>query len=78
MKFDLIIAGRQAIDSDTTGWSAGGQLSLPQVTYVEEITSLPIINHPEKKTERGVEATPLPCVDRNASAPDCSPNARQS
>jgi len=81
--YDLIIAGRQAIDGDTAqvGPQVAEKLGLPQITYVEEIQS------PEngkiimkRRLERGVEMvkTPMPCVITiNSSAPDCRPrNAR--
>jgi electron transfer flavoprotein beta subunit len=81
--YDLIIAGRQAIDGDTAqvGPQVAEKLGLPQITYVEEIQS------PEngkiimkRRLERGVEMVkaPLPCVITiNSSAPDCRPrNAR--
>jgi electron transfer flavoprotein beta subunit len=81
--YDLIIAGRQAIDGDTAqvGPQVAEKLGLPQITYVEEIQS------PEngkitmkRRLERGVEMViaPMPCVITiNSSAPDCRPrNAR--
>jgi electron transfer flavoprotein beta subunit len=81
--FDLIIAGRQAIDGDTAqvGPQIAEKLSLPQVTYVEEVKSL---SHGKitlkRRLERGIEMVeaPLPCVlTVNSSAPDCRPrNAR--
>ena len=39
--YDLIIAGRQAIDGDTAqvGPQVAEKLGLPQITYVEEIHS---------------------------------------
>lgn len=76
---DIIIAGRQAIDGDTAqvGPQVAEKLSLPQVTYVEEIISL---NNGKirvkRRLERGVETVeaPVPCVlTVNASAPDCRP-----
>jgi electron transfer flavoprotein beta subunit len=77
--YDLIIAGRQAIDGDTAqvGPQVAEKLNLPQVTYVEKIVDL------KKNTitlvrrlERGVETVdcPTPCVITvNASAADCRP-----
>jgi electron transfer flavoprotein beta subunit len=78
-EFDLIIAGRQAIDGDTAqvGPQVAEKLSIPQVTYVEEISGLEdggIIL--KRRLERGVEMVkaPLPCVlTVNGSAPDCRP-----
>jgi electron transfer flavoprotein beta subunit len=77
--YDLIIAGRQAIDGDTAqvGPQVAEKLGLPQVTYVEEIIS--ITNGKitlKRRLERGVETVeaPLPCVlTVNSSAPDCRP-----
>jgi electron transfer flavoprotein beta subunit len=82
-KFDLIIAGRQAIDGDTAqvGPQVAEKLKIPQVTYVEEIleiTKNKIIA--KRRLERGVEtvSAPLPLVlTVNGTAPDCrSRNAR--
>ena len=75
--FDIIIAGRQAIDGDTAqvGPQVAEKLGLPQVTYVEEvkeITGKKIIM--KRRLERGVEivSCPLPLVITvNSSAPDC-------
>jgi electron transfer flavoprotein beta subunit len=81
--YDLIIAGRQAIDGDTAqvGPQVAEKLSLPQVTYVEEIDNLTGNKITlKRRLERGVETveTPLPCVVTvNGTAPDCRPrNAR--
>jgi len=81
--YDLIIAGRQAIDGDTAqvGPQIAEKLSLPQVTYVEEIISLEAKKiKAKRRLERGIETVeaPLPCVlTVNSSAPDCRPrNAR--
>ena len=75
--FDLIISGRQAIDGDTAqvGPQVAEKLSLPQVTYAEEILSV------EDKTvtikrrlERGVElvTAPMPLlITVNGTAADC-------
>ncbi len=79
MDYDLILAGRQAIDGDTAqvGPQVAEKLRIPQITYAESINSV------EKKTvnvlrrlERGVETveSPLPCVVTvNGSAADCRP-----
>jgi len=77
--FDIIIAGRQAIDGDTAqvGPQVAEKLSIPQVTYVEEILGLENKKLTVKRRlERGVETVevPLPCVlTVNGSAPDCRP-----
>lgn len=77
--FDIIIAGRQAIDGDTAqvGPQVAEKLGIPQVTYAEEIVSIAkkevVIR---RRLERGVETVscPLPLVITvNSSAPDCRP-----
>ncbi|MEA4867920.1 MAG: electron transfer flavoprotein beta subunit/FixA family protein [Bacteroidia bacterium] len=76
---DVIIAGRQAIDGDTAqvGPQVAEKLSLPQVTYAEDIQGLEegklII---KRRLERGVETvkTPVPVVVTvHATAPACRP-----
>jgi electron transfer flavoprotein beta subunit len=77
--YDIIIAGRQAIDGDTAqvGPQVAEKLSLPQVTYVEEIIRLEAGKITVKRRlERGIEIVeaPLPCVlTVNSSAPECRP-----
>lgn len=65
--YDLIIAGRQAIDGDTAqvGPQTAERLDLPQVTYVDEIIELT----PEKVTvkkaledEEQILTAKMPCV----------------
>lgn len=76
-KYDIIIAGRQAIDGDTAqvGPQVAEKLGLPQVTYVEEIKAIEkgkVIA--KRRLERGVETVscPMPLVITvNGSAPDC-------
>jgi electron transfer flavoprotein beta subunit len=77
--YDIIIAGRQAIDGDTAqvGPQVAEKLDIPQVTYAEEILSVDkkkiVI---KRRLERGIETveSPLPCLlTVNASAPDCRP-----
>lgn len=75
--YDIVIAGRQAIDGDTAqvGPQVAEKLGIPQITYAEEIISV------EDKTiaikrrlERGVETVQaiLPVVITvHSSAPDC-------
>ncbi len=81
---DVIIAGRQAIDGDTAqvGPQVAEKLSLPQVTYAEEIveireSSLIIKRRLSSGTE--VVECPVPAVITvNASAPECRPrNAKR-
>ena len=81
--YDMILAGRQAIDGDTAqvGPQAAEKLGIPQVTYCEEIVS---INHKKvtvkRRLERGVETmeAPLPVlITVHGSAPECrSRNAK--
>lgn len=81
--FDIIIAGRQAIDGDTAqvGPQVAEKLGIPQVTYAEHIEKV-VKNRItiKRRLERGVEtvSAPMPCVITvNASAPDCrSRNAK--
>lgn len=83
LEFDIIIAGRQAIDGDTAqvGPQVAEKLGLPQVTYAEDIEK--IVKNKitiKRRLERGVETVtvPTPCVITvNASAPECrSRNAK--
>jgi electron transfer flavoprotein beta subunit len=81
--FDLIIAGRQAIDGDTAqvGPQVAEKLGLPQVTYVEQVISIENGKVTAKRRlESGVEVVscPMPLVITvNGSAPDCrARNAR--
>lgn len=83
-KFDLIIAGRQAIDGDTAQVApqVAEKLHLPQVTYAEKIESVKdgkaVVT---RRLESGVETVeaPLPLVITvNGSADECRPrNARR-
>lgn len=81
--FDIIVAGRQAIDGDTAqvGPQVAEKLGIPQITYTEEIISVEKGKATVKRRlERGVETVegPLPIVITvNSSAADCRPrNAR--
>ena len=81
--FDLIVAGRQAIDGDTAqvGPQVAEKLGLPQLTYVEEIMEITKKHATVKRRlERGVEISscPLPLLlTVNGSAADCrARNAR--
>lgn len=77
--YDVIIAGRQAIDGDTAqvGPQVADKLAIPQVTYAEEVLEFKKKSIVVKRRlERGVETVecPVPCVVTvNASAPDCRP-----
>jgi electron transfer flavoprotein beta subunit len=75
--FDIIIAGRQAIDGDTAqvGPQVAEKLGLPQVAYVEEVQKIEGGKvFMKRRLERGVEVVscPVPLVMTvNGSAPDC-------
>ncbi|MCF8225175.1 MAG: electron transfer flavoprotein subunit beta/FixA family protein [Bacteroidales bacterium] len=79
MEYDIIIAGRQAIDGDTAqvGPQVAEKLQIPQVTYVEEIEKvdkgyLTI----RRRLDNGVEhvKTPFPALlTVHSSASDCRP-----
>jgi len=78
-KFDLIIAGRQAIDGDTAqvGPQVAEKMGIPQVTYGEEVFSAEKGKiSMKRRLERGVETIecPMPCVITiNSSAASCRP-----
>lgn len=82
--YDLIIAGRQAIDGDTAQVApqVAEKLHLPQVTYAEKIVNISngkaVVT---RRIEAGVETVeaPLPLVITvNGSADECRPrNARR-
>ncbi len=82
-EFDLIIAGRQAIDGDTAqvGPQVAEKLNLPQVTYVEEVAKVEKSKITlRRRLDNGVETVkasfPL-LLTVNGSAPECrSRNAR--
>lgn len=83
-QYDLIIAGRQAIDGDTAQVApqVAEKLHLPQITYAEKIESVAdgkvIVT---RRLESGVETlvAPMPLVITvNGSADECRPrNARR-
>jgi electron transfer flavoprotein beta subunit len=76
-QYDIIIAGRQAIDGDTAqvGPQVAEKLKIPQITYAEEIQAIEKGKVTVKRRlERGVEVVkcPMPLVITvNSSAPDC-------
>lgn len=78
-KFDLILAGRQAIDGDTAqvGPQVAEKLGWPQITYAEEILEVTKDKITiKRRLERGVETVegPIPMVITvNGSAKDCRP-----
>ncbi len=77
--FDVIICGRQAIDGDTAqvGPQVAEKLSIPQITYAEEIISAEKNKiKVKRRLERGVEvvAGSIPVlITVNNSAPECRP-----
>lgn len=84
LDYDIIIAGRQAIDGDTAqvGPQIAEKLNIPQITYAEEVQSLDkseIIV--KRRLERGIEVVKakLPImVTVHSSAPECRPrNTKQ-
>ncbi len=81
--YELIVAGRQAIDGDTAqvGPQVAEKLGINQVTYVEAILSLDKTSITvRRRLDNGVETVmaPLPILlTVNSSAPDCrSRNAK--
>ena len=78
-KFDLILAGRQAIDGDTAqvGPQIAEKLGIPQITYAENIEAIKgdrIIV--KRRLDNGVEVVecPLPTlITVNGSARTCRP-----
>jgi electron transfer flavoprotein beta subunit len=79
MKYDVIVAGRQAIDGDTAqvGPQVAEKLGLPQVTYVEEIESIDgkgmLIR---RRLDNGIEKVKAPfpvLITVHSSAPPCRP-----
>lgn len=82
--FDLIFAGRQAIDGDTAqvGPQVADKLGIPQVTYAEEVIGF--ANNTiqiKRRLDRGVEVVEckLPLlVTVHGTAPECRPrNAKR-
>jgi len=79
--YDLIIAGRQAIDGDTAqvGPQVAEKLNLPQVTYVEEVLNAEKGKITlKRRLERGVEIVEAPfpsVITVNSSAAACRPRA---
>ena len=77
--FNLIISGRQAIDGDTAqvGPQVADKLSIPQITYAEEVISCENKKITVKRRlENGIEIVecPIPVlITVHSSAPDCRP-----
>ncbi len=77
--YDIVIAGRQAIDGDTAqvGPQVAEKLRIPQITYAEELVSASeqkiVI---KRRLENGIEvvSTPMPAlITVHSSAPECRP-----
>ena len=77
--FDIILAGRQAIDGDTAqvGPQVAEKLGIPQITYTEEIQEIDLQKvRVKRRLENGVEIVecPLPAlITVNNSARACRP-----
>lgn len=75
--YDIVIAGRQAIDGDTAqvGPQVAEKLGIPQITYAEDVIEIKNKSITVKRRlERGVETvnSPLPVlITVHSSAPDC-------
>ena len=75
--YDIVIAGRQAIDGDTAqvGPQVAEKLGIPQITYAEDIIDIKSKSITVKRRlERGVEtvSSTLPVlITVHSSAPDC-------
>ena len=75
--FDVVIAGRQAIDGDTAqvGPQVAEKLGLPQVTYTEEILDITESGLKiKRRLERGVEIVSVPTpvvITVTGSASEC-------
>jgi electron transfer flavoprotein beta subunit len=77
--YDIVIAGRQAIDGDTAqvGPQVAEKLGFPQVTYAEEVVEINASSISiRRRLERGVELVscsfPL-VITVHSSAPHCRP-----
>ena len=77
--FDLVVAGRQAIDGDTAqvGPQTAEKLGIPQVTYAEELVAITDKDIAiKRRLERGVETVKAPfplAITVHGSAADCRP-----
>lgn len=81
--YNMVIAGRQAIDGDTAqvGPQTAEKLNIPQITYAESLVDVTKQHITiKRRLERGVEVVkaPMPVlVTVNASAEDCRPRHAQ-
>ena len=77
--YDIVLAGRQAIDGDTAqvGPQVADKLNIPQITYAEDVISYE--NNKitvKRRLENGVEIVECPTpalITVHSSAPDCRP-----
>lgn len=81
--YDLVFAGRQAIDGDTAqvGPQTAEKLNIPQITYAEEVIDIKANSITiKRRLERGIEVVKakLPAlITVHSSAPECrSRNAK--
>ncbi len=81
--YDLVFAGRQAIDGDTAqvGPQTAEKLGIPQITYAEEVVDIKAGSITiKRRLERGIEVvkSKLPAlITVHSSAPECrSRNAK--
>jgi electron transfer flavoprotein beta subunit len=74
---DLIFGGRQAIDGDTAqvGPQVAEKLSMPQITYAEEVVAVTNSNITiKRRLERGIEVVKVKfpaLITVHSSAPEC-------
>lgn len=79
LEYDIIVAGRQAIDGDTAqvGPQVAEKLNLPQVTYVEEVENIDDSGLTiRRRLDNGVEHVKVSApalITVHSSAPDCRP-----
>ncbi len=79
LEYDVIVAGRQAIDGDTAqvGPQVAEKLGIPQVTYVEEIEKIDGKNMIiRRRLDNGIEIVKAPfpvLLTVHSSAPACRP-----
>lgn len=77
--YDIVVAGRQAIDGDTAqvGPQVAEKLGIPQITYAEELVAINAQKITiKRRLENGVEtvSSPMPSlITVHSSAADCRP-----
>ncbi len=79
MEYDVVVAGRQAIDGDTAqvGPQVAEKLSIPQVTYAEEVEEVGKTHMViRRRLDNGMEKVSVPApvlITVHSSAPACRP-----